>query len=690
MITEATTPSQKVTARHLARKAYLYVRQSTLRQVVENTESTQRQYALRQRALALGWPAEHIIVLDQDLGQSGASAADRAGFQILVAEVGLGRAGIVLGLEVSRLARNSSDWHRLLELCSLTDTLILDEDGLYDPAQFNDRLLLGLKGTMSEAELHVLRARLRGGLVNKARRGELRVRLPVGLVHDPQGRVVLDPDQPIQASVRLLFQTFLRTGTANSVMKHFHDQRLQFPRYVSAGPRKGEVAWEPIDLWRVLSLLKNPRYAGAYAFGRGRWRKRPDGRFQRHRVPREQWLVLLHDAHPGYISWAEHEQIQERLRANAQAFGIDRRHGPPREGPALLQGLVVCGRCGLRMTVRYHRRGAALIPDYLCLRAYHQGQSVCQVLAGAAIDAAVGQLLVAAVNPVAIDVALAVQREIQARLDEADRLRQLHVQRAQYEADTARQRYLHVDPANRLVADALEADWNGKLRALREAQERCQRGREADRQILDVAHREQLRELATDFPALWQDARTPDRERKRMAALLIEDVTLLKDEQIKIHVRFRGGTTTTLTLPLPRPIWQVRTASPQALDKIAELLAQDQTNAQIAATLNAHGFTTGTGQPFGGESVRWLCFTHGLKNLRQRLRDAHWLTTKEIAAQLGVSFDTVKVWRGHGRLRARRCNDKFEWLYAPLDEQPPGAAKKLTPAGPAAGSVESV
>jgi len=253
----------------------------------------------------------------------------------------------------------------------------------------------------------------------------------------------------------------------------------------------------------------------------------------------------------------------------------------------------------------------------------------------------------------------------------------------------ARQRYLHVDPANRLVADALEADWNGTLRALRDAQELCQRGRDADRQALDAAHREQIRELATDFPALWQDARTPDRERKRMAALLLEDVTLLKDEQITVHVRFRGGTTTTLTVPRPRNAWQVRTTPPEALDKIAELFEQHQTNAQIAATLNAQGFTTGAGQPFGGESVRWLCFAHGLKNLRQRLRDAHWLTTTEIAAQLGVSYDTVKVWRGKGRLRARRCNDKFEWLYAPLDEQPLVAGQKLPPAA-AAGSVESV
>ncbi len=678
MITEATT--QKVTARHLARTAYLYVRQSTLRQVVENTESTQRQYALRQRALALGWPAEQIVVLDQDLGQSGASAADRAGFQMLVAEVGLGRAGIVLGLEVSRLARNSSDWHRLLELCSLTDTLILDEDGLYDPAQFNDRLLLGLKGTMSEAELHVLRARLRGGIVNKARRGALHVRLPVGLVHDPHGRVDFDPDQQVQACVRLLFDTFLRTGTAHSVVKHFHAHNLLFPRYLTTGARKGEVVWEPIDLWRVLSVLKNPRYAGAYTFGRGRWKKQPDGRVKHQVLPRDQWLVLLHDAHPGYITWAQHEQILERLRANAHAFGIDRRHGPPREGPALLQGLVVCGRCGLRMSVRYHRRGTALVPEYLCLHAYHQGHPVCQVLSGAAIDVAVGQLLVATVTPMAIDVALAVQQEVQARLDEADRLRQLQVQRAQYEADAARQRYLHVDPANRLVADALEADWNSTLRALGEAQELCQRGREADRVMLDAEQQQQIRQLATDFPALWHDPRTPMRERKRMAALLLEDVTLRKDDAIKIHVRFRGGTTTTLSLPLPRQVWQVRTTSPQAMDRLAQLLEQERTNAQIAAILTAEGFTTGAGKPFTGASVHWQCYAHGLRTLRQRLRDAHWLTTEEIRAELGISRERLRCLRNSGHLVTRLCNDKGEWLYRPASEQPPLPTSTPTPA----------
>jgi len=434
--------SQKVTASHLKRDAYLYIRQSTVRQVFENTESTQRQYGLRQRAIALGWPTARVIVIDADLGQSGASAVDRAGFQRLVADVGLGRAGIVLGLEVSRLARNSTDWHRLLEICALTDTLILDEDGVYDPAHFNDRLLLGLKGTMSEAELHVLGARLRGGILNKARRGELRGHLPVGFVYTADGRVALDPDTQVQESVRLLFQTFLRTGAAHATVKYFRAQRLLFPIRLAAGTHKGELAWTPLGLGRAVHLLHNPGYAGAYTYGRHRWRKRPDGRTRRERVPREQWHVLLRDAHPGYISWEEYERIEHQLHAGTKALGWERRQGPPREGPALLQGRVVCGLCGSRMQIRYRsRRDGQLVPDYVCPgRGRGYAEPLCQSILGTEIDAAVGPLLVEAVTPMALELALAVQQEIQARLDEADRLRHRQVERAQYDTDRARYR----------------------------------------------------------------------------------------------------------------------------------------------------------------------------------------------------------------------------------------------------------
>jgi len=321
---------QKVTARHLARAAYLYVRQSTMRQVMENTESTERQYALRQRALSLGWPSESVVVIDSDLGKSGASAVDRDGFQKLVADVGLGRAGIVLGLEVSRLARNSTDWHRLLEICALTDTLILDEDGIYDPTHFNDRLLLGLKGTMSEAELHVLRSRLRGGLINKARRGELRCRMPIGFVYDGEHRVVLDPDTQVQESVRLLFHTFGQTGAAHATIKYFRIQGLLFPTRVHSGPRRGELRWGPLCLGRVASMLHNPWYSGAYAFGRSRWRKLPNGGVRRELLPPSEWLALIRDAHPGHARRDRETSCQARPGPETATEGAAERPAPAR------------------------------------------------------------------------------------------------------------------------------------------------------------------------------------------------------------------------------------------------------------------------------------------------------------------------------------------------------------------------
>ena len=364
--TSAASAAGKITHEHLRRDAYLYVRQSTLKQVLSNTESTARQYGLRGRAIALGWAESQIIVIDTDQGQSGASAADREGFQRLVADVGMGHAGIVLGLEVSRLARNNTDWHRLLEICALAGTLILDEDGLYDPANFNDRLLLGLKGTMSEAELHFLKARLRGGVLSKARRGELVQALPVGLVYDLVGKVVLDPDVSVQGPVARVFTTFTATGSALAVVKAFAADGLLFPRRLKTGPRKGELAWGQLQHSRVLQVLHNPRYAGAFFYGRRTDSRRADGTMTTRVLPREEWTVLITDAHPGYISWEQFEATQARLAANASAHGQDRRASPPREGPALLQGLVICGKCGGRMTVRYHVRNGNQVPEYVC------------------------------------------------------------------------------------------------------------------------------------------------------------------------------------------------------------------------------------------------------------------------------------------------------------------------------------
>ena len=654
---------QKVTAVHLKRNAYLYVRQSTVRQVFENSESTARQYALRQRAIALGWPEGQIIVIDSDLGQSGASAVDREGFQKLVAEVGMGRAGIVLGLEVSRLARNSADWHRLLEICALADTLILDEDGIYDPAHFNDRLLLGLKGTMSEAELHVLRARLRGGLLNKARRGELRCPLPAGMVYDAAGRVVLDPDKQVQETLRLLFETFARTGTLRATVIYFRQQHLLFPTRVAAGAHKGELVWTPLSLGRACTAMHSPWYAGAYAFGRGRFRKQADGGFRHERLPREQWQVLIRDAHPGYISWEEYERNEQQLRQSAKALGFERNAGPPREGSALLQGKVICGLCGSRMNIHYNPRKHGMVPNYVCVgRGRLFGDPLCQSIVGTGIDAAVGQLLVDTVTPVALDLALAVQQEITSRLDEADRLRHRQVERAQYEADAARQRYMHVDPSNRLVADALEAEWNLKLRALTDAQQNYQRQRAADRFVVDEQARQRILTLSTDFPAIWRDPKTPQRERKRMLALLIEDVTLIKQREITTAVRFRGGSTTTLTLPRPLNASQMRATHQDVLQNIDRLL-DEYTDAKVAHILNERGMRTGAGDAFDTVSVKWVRYSAKIKSLKERLLEEGWLTVKQVSARLGIDRGTINKRRLQGQIKARLCNDHGQWVY---------------------------
>jgi DNA invertase Pin-like site-specific DNA recombinase len=655
----------KVTSAHLARTAYLYVRQSTLRQVLTNTESAARQYALRQKAIALGWEAERIVTIDTDQGQSGASAADREGFQRLVAEVSMGRAGIVLGLEVSRLARNNADWHRLLEICAMSATLICDEDGLYDSTDFNDRLLLGLKGTMSEAELHFIRARLIGGQLSKARRGELQMGLPIGLVYDPTGKTVLDPDAGVQQAIRQVFTLFARTGSARATVQQFNADGLLFPVRVRTGSHKGELAWMPLQHWRVLRTLHNPRYAGAFAYGRRRDRLAGNGKKSYQLVPREQWIALIRDAHPGYISWDTYETNQKLLLGNATAHGADRAAGPAREGAALLQGLAICGRCGRRMTVRYHTRRGVEVPDYQCMtRCIQDGGQRCQTIPGAVVDDAVASLLLETLTPHALEVALTVQAELDTRAAEADALRRGHVERARHRADLARRRYLAVDPDNRLVADSLEADWNDALRALQAAREDYERASAAATATLTDALKNRIHSLATDFPALWSNPNTAQRDRKRMVRLLVDDVTLHKTDRIHLHVRFRGGQTHSLVVAIPPTSWQARQTHK---DTVAELdrLLDTHTDAQTADALNAAGHRSGENKLFTAGIVVHVRRKYHLPSHADRLRAQGLLTTTELAQRLGVHPSTVKSWTKAGILNSHKANDKNERLYEP-------------------------
>jgi DNA invertase Pin-like site-specific DNA recombinase len=671
-----TNVPSKVTAEHLRRHAYLYVRQSSLRQVNENRESTARQYDLKRRAQSLGWNAEQIVVIDEDQGLSGANASQRNGFQRLVAEVGLGRAGVVMGLEVSRLARNSTDWHRLLEICALADTLILDEDGIYDPGHFNDRLLLGLKGTMSEAELHILRARLLGGALNKARRGELWLRPPIGFVFDHAKHMVLDPDEQIQSSVRLLFETFRRVGSAVGVVKHFLTHQIRWPHRIAKGPLAGEIIFGSLHTSRALQILHNPRYAGAFVFGRTRQRKVVIGGAVRYRrLPREEWKVFIPNAHPGYISWEEYEGNEAKLLSNAHAHGSDRRRSPPREGAALLQGLVICGVCGDRMTVRYDIVKGRPSPVYTCQRrGIETAQRPCQTIPGASLDEAVSHAVLEAVAPAALDVALEVFEELRTRKAEVDRLRRAQVERARQEAELAHRQYMLVRPENRLVADTLERQWNEKLSQLAQVEDEYTRVGKAESPDLNAEAKERIHALASNLPQVWNNPHTPARERKRMLRLLIEDVTLKRSEKIQMHIRWKGGATTSLERPLPRSAPDLR-RTPATIVEMVRSLAMEQTDGQIVQTLNSRCLRSGTGKSFTRIIIKTIRSAYGIPSMAEHFRQRGWLTQGEIAAQLGVHYTTARRFGHEGVLRAVRTDDRGDMLFEP----PTGPLPKAQP-----------
>ncbi len=668
--------SLKVQPHHLERSAYLYIRQSSMRQVIENVESTKRQYALRGRAIALGWGEDQIVVVDSDQGESGASAAWREGFQHLVADVSMGRAGIVMGLEVSRLARNNADWHRLLEICALADTLILDEDGVYDPANFNDRLLLGLKGTMSEAELHVLKARLRGGILNKVRRGEYRCPLPTGFVYDEAGNVALDPDMQIRDTITHFFETFWRVGSACQTVKVFRKEGLNFP-----SRRTGDrvTVFRPLTASTAMRVLGNPRYAGVYVYGRRRYRRAVDGQKKIQRKhDSSDWLACIPSAHPGYISWEQYQQNLKLLETNGRGYELAR-GSPPREGAALLQGRAVCGRCGRHFRVRYRSTRGKQEAWYVCDRGHgNLGERDCQSIAGPAVDEAIGALIAEKMTPAAVELALEIRREIEARQEEADRLRCRAIERAQFEADLAQRRFMLVDPGNRLVADTLEAQWNDKLRTLAQAREERERARQQDQLLLDDAIRQRLVTMTTDFKKLWNHPATPNRERKRLLAYIIEDATLIKlpaEGVTRIHVRFKGGKTETLTTLNPKSSAQ-QVKTPPTIVHLVDKLLDDHIYAEIADILNEQELRPGgSARPgrshsrFTALRVAYLVHRYALRSRYNRLRDRGMLMAPEAATRLGIHEATVVHWAEYGMI-TRHAYNAHAYLYE-LPPSPP-------------------
>ncbi len=655
----------KLRPEHLARPALIYVRQSTLAQVRDNVGSTARPYDLARRARDLGWAPEHIRVIDQDQGHSGASTAGRDGFQELVAEVGMGHAGAVLSLEASRLARNSSDWYRLIEICALTDTLVIDEDGVYDPGQYNDRLLLGFKGTMSEAELHWLRLRLLGGKLEKAQQGQLRQRVPAGLTYDPAGHVVLDPDEQVQQAIRLAFDVFEQTSSALAVVKHFAVHHLLFPTRLWGGAHDGELVWRPLHHGRLLALLHNPAYAGAYVYGRTKTRRHAlPGEALRikgvqRQVARDAWAVVLPDRYPGYITWARYQRHLQRLDDN-RTNRPDERRGPAREGAALLQGIVQCGRCGRRMTVRYLNGG---VPCYTCCHVHKEmAGPTCQWMRGDGIDAAVAQLFLAAMRPAHLEVSLATLDHVEERGRQIERQWRLRRERAQYEADLARRRFCAVEPENRLVARTLEREWNEKLAALEALEREYATLPPVTTGSCGPEERARILALAQDLPAVWHAPITAPAARKQLLRFLIKDVTLTRGAMdIQIDIRWQTEAVSRLAIPRPARNADVRRTDPAVVARI-RALAPTRTDHHIATALAADGRYAGMGGAFTTGKVQWVRHAYGIPTgcpespaaCPTGQRSDGRYTAKAAAALLNVDVSTVAAWCEAGLLDAVR------------------------------------
>mgnify|MGYP001559679771 FL=1 len=517
---------------------------------------------------------------------------------------------------------------------------------------------------MSEAELHLIRARLIGGMINKAQRGELKMRLPVGFVYDINDRVQLDPDKRVRESITLLFNTFQRTGTAGMTLREFRQNKILFPKQIFSGPRKGEIVFSEMTYSRVFQILRNPRYAGAFVYGR-RYQI-PRGLENRSYVKfasRDKWQAFIKNAHSAYISWDDHEEILKRLLDNSTQTG--KINYAPREGPALLQGIAICGICGNKMSVRYHARpGRSLSPDYSCKGIQRKFERLhCQSMLGDGIDKKIGEIIVEAMTPASLEVALSVQLEMRTRVEESDRLRYRHVEKAQYELDLAKRRFMSVDPANRLVADELESEWNKKIREFREAKNDYDAKHQAEILVVSEEQRQKVLNLATDFPKLWADPKTEDRERKRMIRLLIEDVTLLKGPtDITMHIRYKGGATRSVILPRPKTSWEDKKHSPNVIAEIDQLL-RHHTDAKVAEILNKKNFTSGTGKSFCNRRVAVIRRAYGLSSHCCRLRKKGLMTTGEICKKYNIDRGTVARLRESGKLAHAKYDDAGRYLY---------------------------
>jgi DNA invertase Pin-like site-specific DNA recombinase len=677
-------PAEKIRPEHRDRAAVVYVRQSSRQQVLEHSESTRLQYALAERAAALGWARSRIVVIDDDLGVSAAMADARAGFARLVTEVTMGRVGIVLGIEMSRLARTGQDWHQLLELCSLSGVLLADPDGVYDPRFYNDRLLLGLKGTMSEAELYLIRQRMLSGKLAKAERGELAIPLPIGYVRRPSGEVVRDPDEQARHVVGLVFAAFARLGTLNGVLRYLVAHQVQLPVRTHAGPAKGEIEWRRPNRETLQIMLHNPVYAGYYAYGRRQVepRRKIPGRPSTGRVVKDssEWLVLLPGRLPAYITPEQYQANVARMAANRQTAATP---GAPRDGSALLSGLLRCGKCGgHRMSVRYHTPSSRNpAHGYVCAFEqvnYGTGGS-CQHIAGPALDAYVTGQVLQAVAPAALEVSLAAAAQAEADRAMLDKLWRQRIERARYAAGRARRQYQLTEPENRLVARQLESDWEAALAETDRLQADYQRFTEEQPATLTAAERAAIQALASDLPRVWDASSTTQADRKELLRILIEKITVTvagTSELVDVTITWAGGHQT--TGQAVRPVGRLDQLSyyPALLARVTELAGTGRTNGQIAGVLNAEGFRPPKRTSrFTGGQVRTLITQRGIRDRKKgrpavltSLPPGQWSVTS-LSAALGMPTASIYNWIYRGWITALRAPGTRNWIITADDEQ---------------------
>lgn len=670
--------AEKIRAFHRERLAVVYVRQSTVQQVLEHQESTRLQYGLVSRAEALGWATERVLVIDDDLGKSGASAQNRAGFQRLVSEVSLDHVGIIFGVEMSRLARSNKDWHQLLELCALFHTLIADLDGIYDPAQYNDRLLLGLKGTMSEAELHILKQRMHQGRLSKAGRGELQFALPIGYIWSPTGEIQFDPDEQVQQVVRFIFRQFEDLGTLGGLVRYLAHHQIQLGVRVREGPGKGELVWRRPNRVTLQMMLKHPLYAGSYVYGRRQEdprRKQPErGRSGRVVMARDEWLVLLPNHCPAYISPEQYERNQARLganRARADAMGV------ARSGPALLAGLVICARCGCRLTVHYDNGGARL-HTYECVERWtHYGEPRCQHLAGPCLDTFVSQQVLLALEPAAVELSLTATERVEQERAELDRLWQQRRERAAYEVERAARQYQVVEPEHRLVARTLEHVWEEKLAAQQQLEEEYHRFVQHQPRLLSEAEREAIRRLATDIPALWVAPTTTAADRKEIIRQVVERVVVDvqgSSERVQVRIEWIGGGHTEGVVI--RPVGKLSELStyPQICQVVQELTEAGWAATAIAQALSEAGYSSAHATShFGVQTIRKVQQQLTVRAPRPRLRPRNELLSNEwwpaeLVRLLEIPRASLYHWIRQGLVRARQLDEPLHRWVVWADE----------------------